>query len=139
MKQVGAATEDEMLFVCQTLGYIPTFQVRGVAQRGEDGTLEACILYDTWTENSVQVHSYIREGCRPSRLWLREIFRFPFENGRDLIIGLTPSYNEKALRFNKHIGFTVKYVQKDGFAKGVDNVLQEIRESECKWYKRTSQ
>ena len=128
--------------VCEKLSYIPTRNVIGLY----NGT--ACILYDNWTPNSVCVHSYIPEPRYLTKGFLREMFRYPFSNV-DWIIGVTPGDNEKALAFNRRIGFTRHAVLTHGFsaeqfqdgqiiAKGIDTVYQVMHHSTCKYWKRPS-
>lgn len=65
---------------------------------------------------------------------LKWAFRLVFVyNNRNLVTGLTPADNEKALRFNKHIGFREVYRVPEGYKPGVDYVLQEMTKAECRW------
>ena len=60
-----------------------------------------------------------------------ETFDYVFETcDRGIVYGLTPSDNEKALKFNKHIGLVELYRMKDAHKIGVDLVLQEIRKED---------
>ncbi len=124
-----ALNEEEIEAVCEKLSYIPTRNVRGLG----NGT--AAILFDNWTPNSVCVHSYIPEPRYLTKGFLREMFRYPFEHV-DWIIGVTPGDNEKALAFNRRIGFAVRDRLPQGFAKGVDTVYQVMHHSTCRYWKR---
>jgi hypothetical protein len=119
----------EIEHVCTMLHYIPTRNVVGL----HNGT--ACILYDNWTPNSVCVHSYIPEPRFLTKGFLREMFRYPFEHV-DWIIGVTPGDNEKALAFNRRIGFAVRDRLPNGFDKGIDTVYQVMHYSTCRYWKR---
>ncbi len=96
-------------YVCVKLSYIPTRNVTGL----RNGT--ACILYDNWTPNSVCVHSYIPEPRYLTKGFLSNMFRYAFSNV-DWIIGVTPGDNEKALAFNRRIGWAVRDRRPNGFA-----------------------
>lgn len=120
---------DHIEKVCWELSYIPTKNVVGL----HNGT--ACILYDNWTPNSVCVHSYIPEPRFLTKGFLREMFRYPFSHV-DWVIGVTPGDNAPALAFNKRIGFTLRDRLPDGFARGVDTVLQVMHHSDCRYWKR---
>jgi hypothetical protein len=115
--------------VCEQLSYVPTINVRGL----HNGS--ACILYDGWTHNSVCVHSYIPEPRFLTKGFLRDMFRYAFTNV-DWIIGVTPGDNAKALAFNERLGFTVRDRLPEGFAKGIDTVVQVMFYTDCKWWKR---
>lgn len=123
--------------MCEAIGYVPSLDFRGIA-REVRGELVGVIAYDHWTENSVQMHSWLFKPGAVTRDYLKECFKFPFENGRDIVLGVTRADNAKALRFNKHIGFREMFRLKDSYAKGVDGVIQELRHDECRWYKRGS-
>lgn len=122
-------TMEEIESVCETLSYIPTRNVRGLG----NGT--ASILYDQWTPNSVCVHSHIPAPRFLTRGFLTNMFRYPFSHV-DWIIGVTPGDNEKALAFNRRIGFAVRDRLPNGFARGVDTVYQVMHHSTCKYWRR---
>ncbi len=122
-------TADEIEAVCAKLSYIPTRNVRGLG----NGT--ASIIYDQWCPNSVCVHSHIPEPRYLTRGFLTNMFRYPFSNV-DWIIGVTPGDNEKALAFNKRLGFTVRDRLPQGFDKGVDTVYQVMHYKACRFYQR---
>jgi hypothetical protein len=122
-------TNDEIERVCEKLSYIPTRNVKGLA----NGT--ASILYDGWSPNSVCVHSYIPEPRYLTKGFLREMFRYPFSNV-DWILGITPGDNFKALAFNRRIGFDEVYRLPWGFSKEVDTVFQRMHHTQCKYWRR---
>ena len=49
-----------------------------------------------------------------------------------------PSDNAKSLKLSSHIGLDVVHTIKDGFNKGVDYILMEMRKENCKWLKGVS-
>ena len=62
---------------------------------------------------------------------------FVFETkGRDVMYGMVPGNNEKAMKFNRHIGFTEKCRFEGAFQKGVDYVIMELRKENCKYLLR---
>jgi ribosomal protein S18 acetylase RimI-like enzyme len=62
-----------------------------------------------------------------------EVFRFVFGSGRKVIIGRTPSDNEKALKFNRHMGFEEIARIPDAYEEGIDCVITQLRKDNCKW------
>lgn len=86
-----------------------------------------CIL-NNWTYSSVCVHQWIDNPLVLRHGFFEEICRYVFEvAGREVLIGLVPADNEKALKLNKHIGFKETHRVKDGFRRGVDTVIMEAR------------
>ena len=120
-----AMTADEIATTLLALSYHPHTNVTGLC----NGT--ARILYDGWMQNAVYVHSHIPEPRYLTKGFLREMFRYPFEHV-DWIIGVTPGFNEKALAFNRRIGFDVSWTLPSGYAKGVDLVYQTMHHRNCR-------
>ncbi len=103
---------------------------------GEPGAI--CVL-DNWSPNSCQIHIWIGNPMAlRGHYFFKEVFRFIFseESGRTKVIGITPSDNLKALKFNAHAGMREIFRLKDGCAIGVDFVVTEMNKSECKWLGR---
>ena len=108
----------------------PTFR----AILAEDNTgIRGMVGFDGWTANAAQMHVCL-ESPGALRALLRPAFSYLFhEAGRNIALGLVPSHNDAALRFDKHIGFRETYRVKDGWAPGDDMVLLEMRRDECRW------
>ena len=115
--------------VCRQLSYIPTLNVKGLRNR------EAYFLFDNWTPNSCCAHSYVSNPKDLTRGFLRDCFRYVFSNV-DWLIGVTPGDNERALRFNRKLGFKVHSTLPDGFARGVDTVMQAMYYTDCRFWRR---
>ena len=96
-------------------------------------TVGACIM-DNWTNNSVQCHFMISHPMLLKHGFLQLCFDYMFnECGVKYVYGLVPSNNEKALKLNKHMGFTVKTVMEEAFEDGVDYILMELKHENCKY------
>lgn len=103
-----------------------------VAVRGD--RLVAAAVFDSWSPNSCLAHIAMEDPMVLRWGLLKWAFRLVFVyNNRNLVTGLTPADNEKALRFNKHIGFREVYRVPEGYKPGVDYVLQEMTKAECRW------
>ena len=103
-----------------------TFGIKGLV--AWDKKILGMIVFDTWTENSCQVHIAISTPMVFKHGFLEEAFRYVFEDtGRGIIYGVTPSDNKKALKFNEHAGFVEIYRLKDAHVVGVDLIIQEVR------------
>ena len=95
--------------------------------------IAVCVM-DGWTYTSVQVHFAIMRKMVLRHGFLEEVADFVFNKcGKDLMIGLVPGNNELALKMDSHIGFTEAYRVKDGFDKGVDYCILELRKEDCRW------
>lgn len=123
-------TSEEIDYVCARLSYSATQNVRGL------GNKTACILFDFWTPNSVCLHSWIPNPHHLTRGFLADVFRYAFSNV-DWALGITPGDNEKALAFNRRLGFTVRDRLPNGFARGVDTVYQVMFHNTCKYWRRS--
>lgn len=96
-------------------------------------TVAACVM-DNWTHNSVQCHFMCTNPIALRHDFLQTCFGYIFdEMGKKFIYGLVPGDNEKALKLNKHMGFTEKARLEDAFADGVDYVIMELKRENCKY------
>lgn len=103
-----------------------------VALRGQ--RLVAAAVFDSWSPNSCQSHIIIEDPFVLRHGFLNWAMNLVFVyNKRNLMTGLTPADNAKALKFNKHIGLREVYRIPEGYKPGVDFVLQEMRKDECRW------
>jgi RimJ/RimL family protein N-acetyltransferase len=94
-------------------------------------TVGACIM-DNWTANSVQCHFMLTTPLVLKHGFLDLCFDFMFNiMGVSRVYGLVPANNEKAVKFNTHIGFTEKARMDEAFEKGVDYLLMELKQENC--------
>ncbi len=124
-----AMTAAEIADTCLILQYHPHSNITGLCNGS------ARILFDGWTLGSVYVHSFIPEPRYLTKGFLREMFRYAFENV-DWIVGVTPGNNEKALAFNARLGFRPAMCLPGGFKKGVDLLYQIMHYRDCRYYQR---
>ncbi len=131
---IKAATYDEIEQASRAMGYNPSRCVKGIAILEEE-SLGACVLYDYWTLNSTQVHVYARSlKALFNAESLREIFRYPFVLGnRSVLVAVTPADQKGSLAVSSWLGFREKYRIKDGWARGIDMVLKELRREDCRF------
>ena len=106
---------------------------RGIVAIDDFGEMQAACVLDTWTENACQIHIYIPNPFVLKHGFQQEVFNFVFNSGRELIVGVTPSDNHKALKFIKHMGFTHVTTIPDGYEKGVDFIITQLRKENCDW------
>ena len=107
---------------------------KGIIALDDDGMPQAICVLDSWSFNSCQIHIWIENAFVLKHGFAEAVFNYVFNDcGRNIIIGVTPSDNEKALRFIKHIGFEEVSRIKDGYMVGVDYVVTEIRKENCRY------
>ena len=96
-------------------------------------TVGAMIL-DNFTDNSVQAHFMISKPTVLKYKFLEECYDYVFNvAGKKFMYGLVPGDNKKALKMNKHMGWTEKCRLEDGFSDGVDYVLMELKKENCRY------
>ena len=99
-----------------------------------DGKLVNAVAFDHWSHNSVHIHTAFEDFLCFKHGWPEAVFGWIFmECDKGVIMGVTPASNEKAVRFNKHIGFVELFRVKDGFEVGIDFVVSEYRKENCKY------
>ena len=101
----------------------------------KDYEMVAVAVMDTWSHNACQIHLWIGNPYILRHGFSEEVCGFIFGegSGRELIIGVTPSDNKAALKFNVHMGMVEQYRIEDGYAKGVDYVITTMKKQDCRW------
>lgn len=96
-------------------------------------TVAACVM-DNWTNNSVQCHFMVANKMALRHGFLQECLDYIFNVcDKKYIYGMVPGNNEKAIKLNKHMGFTEKVRLKEAFADGVDYIVMEMKRENCKY------
>jgi len=96
-------------------------------------TAGACIL-DNWTDNSVQTHFMISSPLVLRGGFLEECYSYVFNHcNKKYMYGMVPANNVKAIKFNEHMGWTVKMVLPEAYADGVDYLVMELKRENCKF------
>jgi len=106
----------------------------GIIARDHNGEYCAAVVFDSFTETSCCCHIVVENPLVIRHGFLQTAAMAVFiHGGRHVVIGITPSDNEKALRFNRKVGWQELYRVRDGYAFGVDLVVQEMRRETCRW------
>ena len=112
---------------------------KGIVAWKEDGTIAAVVIMDSWAYNSVQVHLAIDDPMVLRHGLFEEAARHIHEVcDRDVIIGLVPADNAKAIKLNTHMGYREVYRVRDGYKKGVDYIIMELRREDNRWLRSNS-
>ncbi len=108
---------------------------RGIVACDEYGEPQGVCVLDSWSANSCQMHLWLKTPMVLRHGFQEEVFDFVFGSGRNKIITVVPSNNEKVLRLlhNKKFGFKELTRIKDGFEMGVDYVVSELKKEDCRY------
>ena len=107
---------------------------QGIVAYRETGCIAGMVVFDTWTDNSANVHLAIDDPTCIRRGLLREAAIHAYHvGGKKRLFGLVPSNNAKALRLNKKIGFREVARVPDAIDDGIDYVVMRLDKEECRW------
>ena len=97
------------------------------------GRILGMVGFDGWTPNAVSMHVALDSPIAARRL-LKVAFWVAFvDSKKGVVLGLVLSTNKRALKLDRHLGFTEIARIKDGWAVGVDTVVFQMRREECRW------
>jgi hypothetical protein len=118
----------------RTVLQVPISQyTKGIVAVDASGKPCAVVLLDNWTPTAVTGHVAIENPMAMRKLH-KELFKYVFVDcGKKMLMGVTPSNNEKALKFNAHIGLTEIARIKDAYDVGVDQVVIQLLREDCKY------
>lgn len=107
---------------------------QGIVAYRETGAIAGMVVFDTWTDSSVNVHFAIDDPACIRRGLFRETAIHAYHvGGKKRLFGLVPSNNTKALRLNKKIGFTEVARVPDAIDDGVDYIVMRLNKEDCRW------
>ena len=108
---------------------------KGLAAESDSGDILGVCVCDSWTHTAVQLHIAIDNPIvLKNGRFQKEVFGYVFvQAGRSIAYGQVPADNEKALRFDKKLGFEEVIRLKNAWADGVDTVVLELRKENCRW------
>jgi RimJ/RimL family protein N-acetyltransferase len=98
-----------------------------VAVNSDTGELLAACVMDNWHRNAVNCHFIVKNPVVIRHGFLKKIVEYVFvTRDKRIIIGQVAESNKKAVRLNKHFGFTVKTRFDDVFIDGSGMVIMEL-------------
>lgn len=119
-------------WLCEKIGYMPTPHIRCIGNVTKEGKILGVVGFDSWNGASCQMH-VAGEGNWVTRELIRATFDYVFNvAGLNVVLGLVPSTNAKALRFDRHVGFAEVARIKGGVPDG-DLVILELRRENCRY------
>jgi len=115
---------------------IPCYDTCGLlCENPETKEFYGAVLFDQMTVTSAQCHLCLPSPIMALRAGLMEaaaVFIFWHLN-KNMIYGLTPSKNAKALKFNKHFGFREVCRLEGAYAVDEDAIVFEMKKQHCRW------
>jgi RimJ/RimL family protein N-acetyltransferase len=96
-----------------------------------DGELIACTGFGWFNNKTMHHHICIKENPNRTFWWFMAYYAF-IQSGIDMLIGITPSTNEKAMRIAKHYGYK-EHSRIEGGCEGGDLIIQTLHKADCKW------
>lgn len=113
------------------LPYSSDFQAIGVVR---DGHLVAVVAFNNFCGRVCSMHVAGAGGHWISRKLLNVVFDYPFRQ-LDMVAVLVGvgEDNERAIGFDKHLGFQEVHRVREGAARGVDLVVLELRRADCRY------
>lgn len=105
-----------------------------VAVNTDTGETIAAAIFDNWTNNSATLTLIISNPMVIRHGFMECISYYAFvEKKRKLVHSWVASNNAKALKLNAHAGFTPVLTMKDGYADGVDYLIQQLTREDCRF------
>ena len=105
-----------------------------VAYDAENGQIRGVCVADSFGIDSCNVHIGIERPFKQLKQFLAEISRHLFcVCGRERIFGLVPGDNDRALRFDRKIGFKEVARVPNGYGTGIDYIILGMEKAECPW------
>lgn len=131
--KVEAASVHELDFIVSRTNCALTTGARAIKATDERGRIRGMVAYDWWTESAVYAHMAV-DAPIAWRSLIPAVFAYPFiECGRALLLALIPNHNRASWRLAQRFGFRVAHVVRDGWAKGDDLLLLELRREDCRF------
>ncbi len=132
---VSAPQRELAQWLCERIGYMPTPHIRCIGNVSRDGKILGVVGFDGWNGASCQMH-VAGEGNWVTRELLHAVFDYPFNvAGCRVVLGLVPSGNERALRFDKRVGFNevarIEHAHPDGAL-----IVLEMRREACRYLRK---
>jgi L-amino acid N-acyltransferase YncA len=133
---ITAALPSDFGWFFERTGYSPKHGFKGIKAIDDEGKILGFVGMDAWTPNSVSMHVAVDDPAVGKGRLIPESFRYAFGEDRQVVLGVTPENNRRALALAERLGFVAVYTVKDGWAPGVGLVIQEMRRENCRWLRR---
>lgn len=130
---VRAAPPAHFAWLESRTGCVLTRCARAIEAVDATGRIRGMVAYDNWTEAAVFAHMAV-ESASVWRALLRPAFEYPFvQLEREILFGLIVASNVRSMALVEALGFRQAHRVRDGWSRGVDMVLWEMRREDCRW------
>ena len=107
---------------------------QGILAYNEQGIIQAAAIFDSFSPDGCNVHWAIENPMVMRHKFLQEIALHLFVTcGRKRIFGLVAATNEKALKFDKHVGMREIARIPHAMGEGIDYIVMTMTKAECRW------
>lgn len=119
-------------WLCKQIGLPWSPDLRCIGEIGRHAHIRGVIGYNNYNRASVQMHVAGEPGW-VSRHILYAAFHYPFVALKcNVVLGLVPSGNKEALRFNRRLGFETLIELEGGHPDGA-LIMMSMRKENCRW------
>ena len=103
----------------------------------DQNKLRICVGINAFLGKTCQIHvAFEPEWTFTPKTLMHAVFRYVFvTRDRELLIGIVNSNNEKAMKYDLHLGFSELYRIPKLHDDGGDIVILGMRKSECRYLK----
>jgi len=130
---VRAASQAHLEWLVNRIGLCPRADIRGIVAVDQRERVRGGVLYEGWTQSSVQVHM-ASEAPIVWRHLLRPAMRYPFVDcGKSVLVASIAESNVASWRLASHFGFSLVGRIRDGRALRDDLLIAELRRDACRW------
>ena len=129
--EIKAAPKEHFAWLVDRTQCAITPAFRAIEAMDANGEIKGMVGYDNWTLNAVQMHMAF-ETPAALRAIIPAGFKYPFSS-RGVILGIIPSHNERSCELTRRLGFKEVYRIQDGWAKGDDMIVFQMRREECRY------
>lgn len=120
-------------WLCDRIGLVATSDLCCIGSINNSGIL-GVVGYDQYNGSSIVMHVAGTPGWLTRDL-IVACFDYAFNVCKvNMIIGLVPSGNADAIRFNKHLGFETRITLEDAHPDG-SLILMTMRRGQCRYIK----
>ena len=122
-------------WLCERIGLVATPALMCIGRENSEGRLMGVVGFDGYNGASFQMHS-AGEGNWVSRDMLYACFHYPFVAcDVSMLIGLVPSGNVHAAKFNAKLGFRTEYILQEAHPDGALLVMTMLRK-DCRFLRK---
>lgn len=122
-------------WLCQRIGLIPSTDLVCIGNLGSESRIIGVVGFEGFNGASVRMHS-AGEGNWVTRDLLFASFDYPFNRCKlNMVIGLIPSGNVQAIKFNTNLGFRT-VLELPGAHPDGSLVVMTMERRECRFLER---